>query len=127
MSNANCGCQNGCSPLHSKGCDNRAACCRTKTHFQQHLEDWTAEIHATELKIRLLKDQFKKRPTSNCDSHKNMSKEAYTTKLTKYNNKIANLKKEIFNLKRSTQGPRLLRGENQTQVGCGTTTCNTCC
>lgn len=122
-SGADCGCQNGCHALHSLGCQNRSVCCKEKSDFQQSLETWTNKIKDTELQIRLLKDKFRKRPSSTCDSFKTMSKSAYEAKLKKYNGKIASLKRQIRDLKLTTKAGYLLRGENQslncpTSCGC---------
>jgi len=75
MVNAFSGCttnhtKNGC-PFNANTCAGgcpTSTCCKQKTACQQTIQDNLDKVAAYRLQLRLLSDDFKKRPTSKCDT-----------------------------------------------------------
>lgn len=147
MVNAFTGCttnynKSGC-PFNSAsgagGCSS-GTCCKQKTACQQTIQDNLDKVAAYRLQLRLLSEDFKKRPSSKCATvlvpvSKNsnelkrvafvpLTKDAYLKKKAKLEKKIKNCLDANKNLKNSKKGKLLVRDP---KTFCnGVTTTNDC-
>ncbi len=124
----------GCTLNHTTGCKFNAAkgasgcpsgvCCKEETECNQQINAYLEKIVAYKLKLRLLKDEFRKRPKSSCDEFKPISKTKYEADKKKIEGKIDEATKKIVSLKRGKKAALLIKGEPKSfcadvTTGCG--------
>lgn len=97
--NANCG---------TGGCP-KQVCCRQKDACQIQINEYLDEIKAYRLKLRILKDEYKRRPTSKCDKNTPLSKVAFEKKRDELQHKIDKRVNAVCNLKKSKKAKLLVR------------------
>lgn len=108
-----CSPNNGCPVNISIGNCPAATCCKEKTVEQQFLQDNLDKVADLRLQLRLLKDEFMKRPKNKCSTFVPMAKSEYTSKKQSIERRISKCLKANTDAKNARKGKFIIRSSTK--------------